>query len=65
MFYLFYLVTEADSQLVERYRMRTISSEENLELDRLVYMETGRLEPSLTLDWSQKVEVRVETSSWK
>lgn len=48
-----YLVAEADGQLVERYRMRTVGSEEHLELDRLVHMETGRLELGLTLDWSQ------------
>ncbi len=59
-----YLVTEADGQLVEWYRMRTVGSEENLELDGLIYMETGRLELGLTLDWSQKGEDRVETSSY-
>lgn len=34
--------------------MRTVGSEEDLQLDGLVHMETGRLEPGLTLDCSQK-----------
>lgn len=49
-----YLVTEADRQLVEPDRMRAVSSDKNLELDRLVHMETGRLEPGLTLDWRMR-----------
>ncbi len=56
-----YLVTEADCQLVERYGMRTVSSQVNLQLDGLVHMETGRLELGLALDWSQRGNVRAET----
>jgi len=45
-----YLVTEADSQLFERYRMRTVGTEEDLELNGLINMETGTLELGLTLN---------------
>lgn len=51
-----YLVTEADGQLVERHRMRAVGFQEHLELDGLVYVETGRQEPGLTLDWRQQRE---------
>lgn len=34
--------------------MRTISLEEDLQLDGLVYMETRTEEPGLALDWNQK-----------
>lgn len=45
-----YLVTEADSELVERHGMRTVGPEEHLQLDGLVHVETGSLELGLTLD---------------
>lgn len=53
-----YLVTEAHGQLVEGHGVRTVGSEENLELDGLVNMETGRLELGLTLNWSQRERER-------
>lgn len=53
-----YLVTETDSQLVNCNRMRTISSEENLQLDWLINMETGRLELGFTLDYRQEGDVK-------
>lgn len=54
------LVTKADSQLVEWYSVRTVSSEEHLELDGLVYVETGRAELSLALYCSQTERGRLE-----
>lgn len=48
-----YLVTEADGQLVEGHGVRTVGSEEHLQLDGLVHVEAGSVEPGLTLDWSQ------------
>lgn len=45
-----HLVTEADSQLADRHRMRGVSSEEDLQLDGLVHVETGRLELGFALD---------------
>ena len=59
-----YLVTEAHGQLVEGHGVRTVGSEENLELDELVNMETGRLELGLTLNWSQRERERGETCSY-
>lgn len=53
------LVTEADSQLVERYSVRTVGSEEHLELDGMVYVETGRAELGLALYCSETERVRL------
>lgn len=55
-----YLVAEADGQLVERHGVGAVSSEENLQLDGLVHMETRRLEPGLTLDCRKTGEQLLE-----
>lgn len=49
-----YLVTQADSQLPKQHRMRTVGSEEHLQLDGLVDVETGGAESGLTLYWGQR-----------
>lgn len=41
--------------------MRAVSSEEDLQLDRLVHVETGRLEFGFALDWSKKKRTAIIT----
>lgn len=55
-----HLVAEADGELAEWHGVRTVSSEEHLQLDGLVHMEAGRLEPGFALDWCE----RKKSNTW-